>query len=200
MIYLLFFFQNFFQIFQISDPPSGKIMWVPTPIFLDSDSVYPKLPTFSLETKKNNLFFYYVFLGYLGPKTHFNHSFFLLFFRNFFEISRFQTPLAAKLCESSSQFFLILIQCIPYYQSGMVLMSRGRVDDDLWWWKNRISKRIEPPKKWNFQISDPPSGKTMWVPTPIFLDSDSVYPILPIWHGLNVQGPCWWWWWWKLNF
>ena len=58
-----------------------------------------------------------------------------------------------------------------------------------------------------FQISDPPSGKTMWVLTQILLDSDSVHPILPIWHGLNVRGPCWWrgrrWWWrwwWILNF
>ena len=144
---------------------------------------------FFTENEKKIIIFLICFLGYLGPKTHFKHRFFLLFFRKIFKIFKFQTPLAAKLCESPPQFFLILTQCIPYYQSGMVSMSRGRVDDELWWWKNRISKRIEPPKKWlsrNFQISDPPSGKTMWVPTPIFLDSDSVYPILPIWHGLNV--------------
>ena len=45
-------------------------------------------------------------------------------------ISKFQTPLAAKLCQSPPQFFLILTQCIPYYQSGMVSMSRGRVDEE----------------------------------------------------------------------
>ena len=114
-----------------------------------------QITNFFTENEKKIIIFLICFLGYLGPKTHFKHRFFLLFFRKFFKIFKFQTPLAAKLCESPPQFFLILTQCIPYYQSGMVSMSRGRVDDDLWWWKNRISKRIEPPKKWqspNYQL------------------------------------------------
>jgi len=144
---------------------------------------------FFTENEKKIIIFWICFLGYLGPKTHFKQIFFCFFFQIFFANFQISTPLAAKLCESPPQFFLIQTQCIPYYQYGMVSMSRGRVYDDLWWWKNRISKCIEPPKKWlsrNFQISDPPSGKTMWVPTPIFLDSDSMYSILPIWHGFNV--------------
>ena len=86
---------------------------------------------FFTENEKKIIIFLICVLGYLGPKTHFKHRFFLLFFQKFFKIFKFQTPLAAKLCESPPQFFLILTQCIPYYQSGMVSMSRGRVDDDL---------------------------------------------------------------------
>ena len=113
---------------------------------------------FFTENKKKSLFSKYIFWVIWVLKHILNIDFFAFFskiFRNFFEIFKFQTPLAAKLCESSPQFFLILTQCIPYYQSGMVSMSRGRVDDELWWWKNRISKRIEPPKKWlspNYQL------------------------------------------------
>jgi len=88
--------------------------------------VHPNYQLFHWKRKKK-LIFRLCFLDYLGPKTHFKHRF---FFPNFFKFFKFQTPLAAKLCESSPQFFLIMTQCIPYYQSGMVSMSRGRVDDD----------------------------------------------------------------------
>ena len=58
-------------------------------------------------------------------------------------------------------------------------------------WKIHIDRA----KKCIFKISDPPSGQSMWVPTQISLDFDSVQSKLLIWHGPNVWGPCsrlWW--------
>ena len=41
----------------------------------------------------------------------------------------FILPVAAKICESSTKFHRILTQCIPTYQSGMVIISGGTVQE-----------------------------------------------------------------------
>ena len=70
-------------------------------------------------------------LSYQWPFYHnFEKSSLLGIFGYFGAFSKFQTPLVAKLCESPPKFYLILTQCIPYYQSGMVSMSGGHVDEE----------------------------------------------------------------------
>ena len=127
---------------------------------------------FFTENEKKK-FFWLCFLGYLSPKTHFKHRFFLIFF--------FRTTQKMAKSIQTTNFFTENEKKIIIFWIGFLGYLGPKTHFKHDFFLLFFSKFF-----WNFQISDPPSGKTMWVPTSIFFDSDSVYPILPIWHGLNV--------------